>query len=67
VPGVVFDEYGNRIGYGGGYFDKLLSNVEAIKIGLSYEFQVLKHIPHEEHDVKMDYILTEKKILCTRG
>ncbi len=63
VPGIVFDERGYRIGYGKGYFDRLLSKTNAKKIGLAYDFQVLKEIPSEQHDVKMDMIITERRIL----
>jgi 5-formyltetrahydrofolate cyclo-ligase len=63
IPGIVFDRYGNRIGYGCGYFDKLLSKLDATKIGLAFDFQVLERIPHEPHDIKMDYILTETQTI----
>lgn len=62
VPGIAFDERGHRIGYGEGYFDRLLSKIDAVKIGLAYEFQILKEIPYEEHDEKVDIIVSEKKI-----
>ena len=63
VPGIVFDERGNRIGYGGGYFDRLLRKMKAKKVALAYDFQILKEIPNEEHDVRMDVIVSEKRIL----
>ena len=63
VPGVGFDSCGNRIGHGKGYYDKLLKNSEALTIGLSFEFQVVEKIPNEKHDVSIDMIVTEKKIL----
>lgn len=64
VPGVVFDEKGNRIGYGGGYYDRYLSEIQSKnnKLVLAYEFQVLDCIIEEDHDIKMDYILTNEKI-----
>ena len=63
VPGIVFDRKGNRIGYGGGYYDRLLKKVKAIKIALAYDFQVMERIPNEKHDVKMDMIVTEKEVI----
>jgi len=66
VPGIAFDEDGYRIGYGGGYYDKILKKMNGIKIGIAYDFQILKRMPHENHDVKMDEIVTEKRILSFR-
>jgi len=64
VPGVVFDIKGNRIGHGKGYYDKLLRNTKGItKIGLSFEFQIVENIPIEKHDISMDKIITEKRII----
>ena len=64
VPGVVFDENGNRIGYGGGYYDRYLEEIKLKnnKLVLAYEFQVLDCIIEEDHDIKVDYIITEEKI-----
>jgi len=64
VPGVVFDESGNRIGHGTGYYDKLLKNSKnASHIGLAFEVQIVDSIPVEEHDVKVDKIVTEDRIV----
>ncbi len=62
VPGVVFDKNLNRIGFGKGYYDKNLNKLKpsAKKVAVAHEFQVLENIPAEEHDVKMDMIITEK-------
>jgi len=62
IPGIAFDIHGNRIGYGKGYFDRLLTKMRAIKIALAFDFQVLDELPAAEHDVKMDAIITEKRI-----
>jgi len=62
VPGVVFSHSGKRIGYGTGSYDKLLTLSSAPKIGIAYEFQILDDLPVEEHDISMDYLITEKKI-----
>lgn len=63
VPGIVFDQQGNRIGYGRGYFDRFLAQTTAFKIGLAYDFQVVSNIPAELHDVPVDLIVTEKRII----
>lgn len=64
VPGIVFDKEGHRIGYGFGYYDKFLKKVpKAIKIGLAFDFQVIDKIPREMHDVSVDMIVTDKKVL----
>ncbi len=62
VPGLAFDEKGARIGRGKGYYDRYLKGKKVLKISLAYEFQVLKSISLEPHDIKVDYIITEKRI-----
>jgi 5-formyltetrahydrofolate cyclo-ligase len=61
IPGIVFDMYGFRIGYGYGYYDKYLTNNKFSKsIGLAYDFQLIKkHIPILPHDRKIDVLITE--------
>ena len=65
VPGIAFDENGHRIGYGYGYYDRFLRklNKNKTKIGLCYDFQLVDKIPEEKHDVPMDIIITEKRIV----
>ncbi len=64
VPGIAFDNEGHRIGYGLGYYDKFLKKVpKAVKIGLCFDFQVVEKIPKETHDVPVDFIVTEKRIV----
>ncbi len=65
VPGLAFDREGNRIGYGGGYYDNLLkkTNEDARFIALAYEFQITNRVPHDEKDVPVHRILTEKRII----
>jgi len=67
VPGVAFDCRGFRIGYGKGYYDRLLKNTNAAKIALAYEFQVHDKLPGESHDVCVDKIITEKRIIECGG
>ena len=63
VPGIAFDKMGYRLGYGKGYYDKFLANEKAFSIGLAYSFQVLEHLPSEEHDQELDAISTEEGII----
>lgn len=62
VPGVVFDKRLNRIGFGKGYYDRILEHKrkDAKAIALAYTFQVYDEIPFESHDIKMDAIITEE-------
>ena len=61
IPGIVFDLYGFRIGYGYGYYDKYLTyNKLSKSIGLAYDFQLIKKpIPILQHDRKIDVLITE--------
>jgi 5-formyltetrahydrofolate cyclo-ligase len=63
VPGLAFDLNKNRLGRGKGCYDKYLKNYNGIKIGLCKEMQIIDEVPVEEHDVKMDYIVTEKRVI----
>ncbi len=65
VPGVAFDHSGNRLGYGGGYYDILLSNInkKVTIVALAFEEQILQSIPSESHDIKVDIIITDKRII----
>lgn len=64
VPGIIFDKEGYRIGYGFGYYDKFLKKVsKAIKIGLAFDFQIIDTVPREMHDVPMDLIVTEERVI----
>ena len=65
VPGVVFDKNLNRIGFGKGYYDRILNKLKASarKVAVAHDFQVIEEIPAEERDVKMDMIITEKSIM----
>ena len=66
VPLVAFDKNYNRIGYGGGFYDRYIKRIKKIKkimtIGLAYSFQRIDQIPVDKYDVKLDFIITNKKI-----
>lgn len=63
IPGVVFSKNGHRIGYGQGHFDRLLKNTNCVKIGIAYDFQIVDNIAGEQHDVPMNMIVTEKRVI----
>jgi 5-formyltetrahydrofolate cyclo-ligase len=67
LPGSVFDTEGGRLGYGGGYYDRFLVNdaPQACRIGLAFELQVVEAVPLEPHDQRLDYLVTEKRIITT--
>jgi 5-formyltetrahydrofolate cyclo-ligase len=65
VPGVAFDRECQRIGFGGGYYDRLLSGGAAVSIALSYEGQMVDRVPTDSHDVPIDIIVTEERIYYT--
>ncbi|MCL2525459.1 MAG: 5-formyltetrahydrofolate cyclo-ligase [Coriobacteriia bacterium] len=62
VPGLAFDAQGNRLGYGRGYFDRLLGSCDVcdlpLLIGITYDETLLESVPCETHDIKVDYIVT---------
>jgi len=61
VPGVAFDYDCNRLGYGGGFYDRALSNYEGDIIGVAYRFQVVERIPFVPYDVPVNKIFTEEE------
>ena len=68
VPALAFDSKKNRIGFGGGYYDTFLekvrkSNNKALFIGVCYDFQIIDNIPTEKHDVTLDFVVSESKII----
>ena len=76
IPGIGFDINGNRIGYGSGYYDKLLSHRsrKLIKskghittIALAFEEQIVEKVPSEPHDIRVDVIITDKRVIECRG
>lgn len=63
VPGVVFSEKGDRIGQAGGFYDRYLAQHPMYCAGICYEYQIYKNIPFEKHDIKMDCIISEKRMI----
>ena len=64
VPLVAYDKNFNRVGYGGGFYDRYIKRIKKIKniltIGLAFSYQKVKKIPIEKNDIKIDFIITEK-------
>ena len=66
LPGLAFDKYGNRIGYGAGYYDRYLGAYSInnwIKIALAYDFQIMDRLNVNEYDIRTDYIVTDKRVI----
>jgi 5-formyltetrahydrofolate cyclo-ligase len=67
TPCVGYDEKGNRLGYGGGYYDRLFKNTrkDAVRLGIAFEVQIVPEIPCESHDIKIPIIVTEDRVIRT--
>lgn len=63
VPGIVFDKTGARLGYGRGFYDRVLDLVGDTYVGLAYDFQVQDELPTDPWDKKMAAVVTEKRLL----
>jgi 5-formyltetrahydrofolate cyclo-ligase len=65
IPGIAFDEKGGRIGYGKGYYDRLIPklSITTRKVAFAFESQIVQQIPMESHDKFVDIIITENRII----
>ena len=64
VPGLAFDVQGFRVGWGKGYDDQFFAEEgPCVKVGAAYDFQIAEKIAPEPHDVRMDFVVTEKRII----
>ncbi|RMG18533.1 MAG: 5-formyltetrahydrofolate cyclo-ligase [Deltaproteobacteria bacterium] len=65
VPGLAFDRRGRRLGRGGGYYDATLSaaRLDAVRVGLAWDFQLLPELPWESHDQGLDLLVTPSVVL----
>ncbi len=63
VPGIAFDRKRNRLGRGKGFYDRLLKNSNAKKIGVAYDIQIVNEIPAETHDCPVDAVITPNNII----
>jgi 5-formyltetrahydrofolate cyclo-ligase len=68
VPGVAFDREGHRLGYGKGFYDRALRHAAgAVLVGLCFDFQLVDALPAEAHDVRMDMVVTDERMLLAGG
>lgn len=69
IPGIGFDMQGNRLGYGAGYYDRLLSvsREHITSIALSFEEQIVERVPSEPHDIRVDMIVTDSRLIRCKG
>lgn len=63
VPALAVDTACRRLGYGRGYYDRFLSGVPAPRLGLAFELQVVEHLPVEPHDLPLDAVATEHRLI----
>lgn len=63
VPAIAFHADGHRLGRGKGFYDRALAKFSGLKVGICYQFNLLKTVPTESHDVGMDYIVTDEEII----
>jgi 5-formyltetrahydrofolate cyclo-ligase len=63
VPGAAFDDQGNRIGYGAGFYDKLLPLYRGRTVALAFELQMVSTVPAVSHDIPVQKIITEKRVI----
>lgn len=63
VPGLVFSRAGYRIGYGGGYYDRFLSNLDVLKVGVCFHMQLTDQVPIGKYDIPVDIIVTDEEII----
>ena len=69
VPGVVFDRKGNRLGFGGGFYDRFLGKLsdKTELVALAFELQLVENVPSQSHDVAVDYLITERGIISCKN
>lgn len=63
LPGLAFDLKGQRLGSGKAFYDKTLKDFSGIKVGVAYSIQITESLPHSEHDIPVDFIVTEKEVV----
>ena len=66
LPGLAFTKTGERLGYGGGFYDRYLASIEFgafVTCGLGYDFQVVETLPVDERDMSIEYVITPKEVI----
>ena len=66
VPALAFDVKGYRLGYGGGYYDRYLPSFKGTTLGVAFQEYLLPKLPHESHDMRVSYMVTDEKMIQTR-
>ena len=67
APGLAFARSGWRLGYGGGYYDRFLTNFHGVSIGIVFQALLLESLPHSEYDVPMQWLVTENGLIKATG
>jgi len=65
VPGLAFDRSGWRLGYGGGFYDRFLTGFKGASAGITYDRLLFDNVPHDSHDIPVQYVVTESGIYTT--
>jgi 5-formyltetrahydrofolate cyclo-ligase len=63
IPGIAFDPQGRRLGYGGGYYDRTMRGTRGVVAGLAFEVQMEERLPEGSSDVRVQWIITEKRVI----
>lgn len=65
IPGVAFDLWGHRLGFGGGYYDRFLPLIrpDALRLAVAFDFQMLESLPADAHDEPVHFIVTESRLV----
>lgn len=63
LPGVAFDRQGVRLGYGGGFYDRLLASYQGLTVGVVWAELLVPQLPREEHDCLVDWLATEQGVI----
>jgi 5-formyltetrahydrofolate cyclo-ligase len=68
TPGLAFDRAGNRLGYGGGHYDRYLKRMGsvAVRVGIAFSVQIVDHVPSDAGDQRVDVIVTDQEVLDLR-
>ena len=66
IPGLAFDRRGSRLGYGGGYYDRCLGSFTAIRLGVTFAALLLPKVPCGEHDVPMQWLVSEQALFAAQ-
>ncbi len=69
IPGIAFDHQCHRLGHGKGYFDRFLLKLRQTcpKVGICFDFQRVRQLPHELHDIPMDLVVTNRETIRIKG